>query len=198
MNNQFILLTRLTRRLGFKSRRLKCIWSVSSSAYVRRSRGEFDQILQRFMINPAFIGLQSSLERGGITKNSGFAQKSLNSFTIQARVELQRGRTPFYWRNRRENRRPSDSVKTDRRTRSHDYRGPQSHDLLIFRPSDEATCRAELHRWCNWITVVGLYLFPDLRTCLDDYWVNWKPLDQRSWLDAIDPMRHALPRVLQT
>ena len=52
-----------------------------------------------------------------------------------------RGRIPFYRRNRRENRRPSDSVKTDRRPRSCDDRGLRSHDpmkiaclILIGRP----------------------------------------------------------------
>ena len=75
-NDRFTLLTRLTWRLGSKSRRLKCIWSVSSSAYVRHSRGEFDQILQRFVINPALIRSNRSLGRKGILKNSGFRWKT--------------------------------------------------------------------------------------------------------------------------
>ena len=64
MNDQFIFLTWLTQRLGSKSRWLKCIWSVSSSAYFQRSRGEFDQILWWFMINPAPIGSQLRLYAG--------------------------------------------------------------------------------------------------------------------------------------
>ena len=86
MGDWFSLLTRLTRRLGSKSRQLKCIWLVSSSTYVRCSMGEFDQILQRFVINPALIGLQSSLEHEGIMRNSEFCSKLLNFFTIQSRV----------------------------------------------------------------------------------------------------------------
>ena len=76
MNDLFTLLTRLTRRLGSKSCRLKCIWSVSSSAYVQHSRGEFDQILQWFMINPASIWSKLSLGCRGVTKNSGFFSKT--------------------------------------------------------------------------------------------------------------------------
>ena len=83
---------------------------------------------------------------GGSRRTQYFPQKLLNSFMIQSRVELQRGRTPFYRRNRGENRGPSNSVKADRRLRSCDYRGPRSHDLLIFCLSDEAMCRAELRR----------------------------------------------------
>ena len=77
MNDRLRLLTRLTRRFGFNSRGLKSISSVSSSAYVRRSRGEFDLIKQRFVINPALIGLQSSLYVGGSRRTQDFAQNPL-------------------------------------------------------------------------------------------------------------------------
>ena len=72
INDWFTLLTRLTKILGSKSRQLECICSVFSSAYVQRSRGEFDQILQRFVINPASIRSELSLRRKGIMKNSRF------------------------------------------------------------------------------------------------------------------------------
>ena len=92
-----------------------------------------------------WIAIKSRIH-GGSQRTQYFPQKPLNSFMIQSRVELQRGRTPFYRRNRSKNRGPSNSVKADRRLRSCDYRGPRSHDLLIFCLSDEATCRAELRR----------------------------------------------------
>ena len=85
MNDWFTQLTRLMRRLGSKLRRLKCIWSVSSSAYFRHSRGEFDQILWWFTINPAPIGSQSSRNAGGSWRTQDFTQKLLNSLTIQSK-----------------------------------------------------------------------------------------------------------------
>ena len=48
---------------------------VFPSAYVRRSRGGMDKILQRFMINPASIRSELSLGCRGITKNSRFFSK---------------------------------------------------------------------------------------------------------------------------
>ena len=73
--NLITLLTLLTWRLGFKSRRLKCICSISSSACIRRSRGDSDRFLQWFVINLASIWSQLSLECRGITKNLRFFSK---------------------------------------------------------------------------------------------------------------------------
>ena len=64
MNDRFTLLTRLTRRFGFNSRGFKSICVISSSAYVRHSRGEIDRIKRWFVINPTPIGSQSSLNAG--------------------------------------------------------------------------------------------------------------------------------------
>ena len=43
------------------------------------------------MINPAPIGLQSSLNAGGSQKTQYLALKSLNSFMIQSRVKFTKG-----------------------------------------------------------------------------------------------------------
>ena len=90
MNNQFILLTRLLQRRGFNSGELKCICSISSSADVLRSRGEFDRIKQNFMINPSPIGSQSSLNVRGSRRTQDLAQKLLYCFAIQSRVKRRR------------------------------------------------------------------------------------------------------------
>ena len=63
--DRITLLTWLTRRLGFKSRELKCIFLVSSSTCIRHSRGDSNRFLQSFMINPASIWSKLSLERRG-------------------------------------------------------------------------------------------------------------------------------------
>ena len=41
-------------------------------ADIQCSRGKFDEIRWKFVINPALIELQSSLNAGGFTKNSIF------------------------------------------------------------------------------------------------------------------------------
>ena len=114
--------------IWLNSRGLTSIGLVSSSADIRRSRGEFDRIKRWFVINPAPIESQSSLNAGGSRRTQDLAQKSLNSFMIQSRVLTQRKRTPFYRRKSHKNCGPSDSMKTDRQPQSCEYRGPRSHD----------------------------------------------------------------------
>ena len=65
------------------------------------------------MINPAPIGSQSSLNAGGSRRTQDFAQKSLNFFTIQSRVEIQKKNIDIYKGFQRKNRRPFDLEKTD-------------------------------------------------------------------------------------
>ena len=55
---------------------------------VRRSRGKFDEIRQKFMMNPAPIGSQSSLNVGGSWGTHDLSFKLLNSFTIESRVKF--------------------------------------------------------------------------------------------------------------
>ena len=83
------------------------------------------------MINPAPIGSQLSLNVGGSQRTEDLAQKFLNSFTIQSRVEFTKKNIDIYKRFPHEKYRPFDLVKTDRRPRSHDDRGPRSQDLAI-------------------------------------------------------------------
>ena len=77
--------------------------------------GEFNQIKQRFVINPALIGSQSSLNMGGSRRTRDFAQKLLNSFMIQSRVKIQRKNIGIYKEIMREKYMPFDTVTTDRR-----------------------------------------------------------------------------------
>ena len=56
-------------------------------ADVRRSRGKFNEIRWKFVINPALIGSQSCLNAGGSQRTQDLAWKYLNSFTIQSRVK---------------------------------------------------------------------------------------------------------------
>ena len=65
---------------------------------------------------------------GGSQRTQDFAKKPLNSFTIQSRVKLQRGRTSVLIRKSRENRGLFDSEKMDRRPRLCNRHGPRSHD----------------------------------------------------------------------
>ena len=65
---------------------------VSSSTYVWRSRGEFNQIMQRFVINSAMIGSHQVLNVGGSRRTQDFALKLLNLFMIHSRVKLKRGK----------------------------------------------------------------------------------------------------------
>ena len=98
-------------RFGFNSRRLKSIGSISSSAYVRRSRGESDQIRRWFVINLAPIVSQSSLNGGGSRRTQDLAKKLLKSFTIQSRVKIQSENIDIDKRNLQENRRPFNLMK---------------------------------------------------------------------------------------
>ena len=45
---------------------------------VRNSRGKFDEIKEEFVINPAPIASQSSLNAGGSRRNRDLPQNSLN------------------------------------------------------------------------------------------------------------------------
>ena len=111
MNDRFTLLTRLTWRLGFNSRGLKSICSVSSLAYVRRSRGKFNQIKRWITTNPASIWSWLSLEHRGIVMNSRYALKSLNCFTINQELLWRREYINFYKEIPREKRWPFDLLK---------------------------------------------------------------------------------------
>ena len=90
MNDLISLLTQFSWRFGFNSRGLKSIGLISSSADVRRSRGNFDWIWQNFVINPTPIGSHSSLNAGGSRWTQDLAQILLNCFTIQSRVKRKR------------------------------------------------------------------------------------------------------------
>ena len=57
-------------------------------ADVQCSRGKFDEIRWKFVINSTPIGSQSSLNAGGSRRTQDLALKLLNSFTIQSRVKL--------------------------------------------------------------------------------------------------------------
>ena len=67
------------------------------------------------MINPTPIGSQLSLNVGESRRTQDLAQKLLNSFMIQSRVKIQGEEEHRFIEKFRENRGPSDSVKTDRR-----------------------------------------------------------------------------------
>ena len=83
--------------LGFKLHGLKSISPVSSSTCVRCSRGNSDQFSQWFVINPASIWSQLSLERKGVMKNLRFfLQKCLISSRFNQKLSLQRERTSIY------------------------------------------------------------------------------------------------------
>ena len=57
---------------------------------VRNSRGKFEDIKEKFAINPAPIASQSSLNVGGSRWNRDLPRNSLNSFTNRSKVEEQR------------------------------------------------------------------------------------------------------------
>ena len=56
-------------------------------ADVRNSRGKFYEIKRKFVISPTPIASQLSLNAGGSRRIQDLSFKSLNSFTIQSRVE---------------------------------------------------------------------------------------------------------------
>ena len=85
----------------------------------------------------------------GSRRTQDFAQKLLNLFTIQSRVEVYKEEHYFY----RKNHGPSDSVKTDEWLRLRDFDAPRSHDLLISPPVrspskrlDASTCLPKMSR----------------------------------------------------
>ena len=59
-------------------------------ADVRNSRGKFDEIKEKFDINPAPIALQLSLNARGSRRTRDLPRNSLNSFTNRSKVEEQR------------------------------------------------------------------------------------------------------------
>ena len=124
------------RRLGFNLRWLMSISSISSSAWVQCSRGDFDQFLQRFVSSPASIWSQLSIECKGVTKNWWIFSKLLNLFTIQSKVGLQGERTSFYRKFPAKNADCRICLKEDQRLRLREIRGPRSHVSQVFCPFD--------------------------------------------------------------
>ena len=57
---------------------------------VRNSRGKFDEIKEEFVINPAPIPSESSLNAGGTRRTKDLPRNSLNFFTSRSKVEEQR------------------------------------------------------------------------------------------------------------
>ena len=96
MNDWFSLLTRLPWRFDFNSLGLKSIGLISSSADVRRSRAEFDQIRWFITMNPASIGSQSSLNAGESWWTQDIPSKSLNCLTIRSKVKRRRDNTSVF------------------------------------------------------------------------------------------------------
>ena len=105
------LMTWLTRILGFKSHRLKCISPVSSVACVWRSRGDSDQFLQRFVINPASLWSQWSLEHRGIMKNLRFCSTIAEFLHDWIESWVNKEEEHLFKENYREKWGPSDSLK---------------------------------------------------------------------------------------
>ena len=60
---------------------------------VRNSRGKFDEIKEKFVINPAPIASQSSLNAGRTRWNRDLPRNLLNFFTSRSKVEEQRRNT---------------------------------------------------------------------------------------------------------
>ena len=60
---------------------------------VRNSRGKFDEIKEKFMINPAPIASQLSLNAGGTRWTRDLPRNSLNFFTSRSKVKEQRRTT---------------------------------------------------------------------------------------------------------
>ena len=60
---------------------------------VRNSRGKFDEIKEKFVINPAHIASQSSLNAGGSQWTRDLPRNSLNLFTNRSKVQEQRENT---------------------------------------------------------------------------------------------------------
>ena len=62
-------------------------------ADVRNSRGKFDEIKEKFAINPAPIASQSSLNARGSRCTRDLPRNSLNSFTNRSKVKEQKENT---------------------------------------------------------------------------------------------------------
>ena len=56
---------------------------------VRNSRGKFDEIKEKFVINPAPIASQSSLNAGGTRLTRDLPRNLLNFFTSRSKVKEQ-------------------------------------------------------------------------------------------------------------
>ena len=61
-------------------------------ADVQNSRGKFDEIKRKFVINPAPIASQLSLNAGESGRTYDFAPNLLNCFTNQSKVKRKEGR----------------------------------------------------------------------------------------------------------
>ena len=82
--------------MGFNSRELKQILLDFFLTDVQYSRGKFDEIRWWFMINPAPIAWQSSLNVWGSQRTQYLSFKSHSSFMIQSRVKKKRGSTSVF------------------------------------------------------------------------------------------------------
>ena len=99
MIDQTALLTRLQQIFDFNSRGLKSMGLISYSAYVRHSRGKFDQIRRLIMTNSALIGSRSSLNVGELWWTQDLPSNSLNCFTNWSKVKKRREEHRFLKRN---------------------------------------------------------------------------------------------------
>ena len=63
---------------------------------VRNSRGQFDEIKEKFVINPAPIALQSSQNAGDHDELEIFLEIRLIHFTNQSKVSFQRENTLLF------------------------------------------------------------------------------------------------------
>ena len=65
----------------------------------RNSRGKFDEIKEKFAINPAPIASQLSLNAGGSRFTRDLPRNSLNSFTNRSKVQ-KKGRSTWVFKER--------------------------------------------------------------------------------------------------
>ena len=88
INNQSNLTTNpIAAKMGLQFTQIEANLLDFFLADVRRSREKFYEIRWKFVINPASIGSQSSLNVGGSRRTQDLTLKLPNSFTIQSRVK---------------------------------------------------------------------------------------------------------------
>ena len=83
--------TPIAARMGFQFTWIEANLLDFFLADVRNSRGKFNEIKWEFVINPAPIASQLSLNAGGSRRTQDLSFKSLKSFMIQSRVKLTKG-----------------------------------------------------------------------------------------------------------